>query len=84
MASFLSFPGGYERRGNYVMRNHDIRNKMKSNRVFYHEVAERLNISICTFYRLLRANMNGEQKEEILSVIDDLKKEKFGGVRNDS
>jgi predicted DNA-binding transcriptional regulator AlpA len=59
------------------MRNQDIRNQMKSSRIYYNEVSDRLGIHESSFYRLLRTNLTSEQKEQIFSVINDLKKEKY-------
>lgn len=58
------------------MCNIDIKRFAKKSGVFLYEVAERLGISDPTMTRLLRKELDGEKKLEILSIIADLASEK--------
>jgi hypothetical protein len=59
------------------MRNQDIRLEIKSSRLYYNEVSDRLGIHESTFYRLLRTQLTHKQREQIIEVINVLKKEKY-------
>ena len=58
------------------MHNMDIRQAIKMKRLFYFEVAQALGIADSTFSRWMRQEMPQEKKKNILSVIDQLAREK--------
>jgi len=51
------------------MKNLDIRQAIKDNRLTHYEVAHRLNISETTLCRKLRYELSQDEKEKILKVI---------------
>ena len=53
--------------------NTDIKEAIKTNRIFNYEVAKELGISEPTFYRMLRTNTPERKREEIFGAIDKLK-----------
>ena len=46
-----------------------------SNRMLAGQIAEALGIADCAFSRKLRRELPDEEKEKILAIIDELKKE---------
>ena len=58
------------------MNNLEIRNAIKSVGIKYWEVAERYGINDGNFSRKLRKELSLEEKEKILNIISEIKKEK--------
>lgn len=58
------------------MANNDIRNEAKKVGVMFWQIADSLNISEATFTRMMRHDLPEEKKQEILSIIENLRKEK--------
>lgn len=56
------------------LMNNDIKRKAKSKGVKLWEVAQKLGISDSNFSRKLRYELSIEEKNEILSIIDELAK----------
>lgn len=54
--------------------NLEIRNAIISNKVKKWQIAEKLGITDSNFSRLLRKELSLEQKEHIISIIEELKK----------
>ena len=54
------------------MRNLEIRQAMKENRIFSYEVAEALGIAETTMCRKLRKELPPEEKQRILKTIERL------------
>ncbi len=59
----------------YLMRNEEIRRAKDS--VPNWLIAEKLGIHENSFYRLLRQELPKEKKEEILKIIEELKRDYF-------
>ncbi|WP_273477108.1 hypothetical protein [Faecalicoccus acidiformans] len=57
-------------------RNLKIREKAKETKVYLWEVADKLGISECHFVRKLRYELPEEEKEKILSIIDEIVRER--------
>lgn len=58
-----------------VQRNVEVRELIKSQKIYSYEVAEKLGIHETTFYRMLRKELTDEKKQEILAAIEELKQE---------
>lgn len=58
------------------MRNEQIRNAIKTSGVKMWEVAEKLNISDGNFSRKLRKEFSEKEKEQIYTIINEIKMEK--------
>ena len=56
------------------MKNLEIRQAMKENRLFSYEVAAALGIADSTMSRKMRKELDAEEKQKILEVIDKLVK----------
>lgn len=56
------------------MKNFEIRQAMKENRLFSYEVAAALGIADSTMSRKMRKELDVEEKQKILEVIDKLAK----------
>ena len=56
------------------MKNFEIRQAMKENRLFSYEVAAALGIADSTMSRKMRNELDEEEKQKILEVIDKLAK----------
>lgn len=56
------------------MKNFEIRQAMKENRLFSYEVAAALGIADSTMSRKMRKELDAEEKQKILEVIDKLAK----------
>lgn len=57
-------------------RNIEIKNYAKSKKVCMWEIADKIGIADSSFSRKLRYELSGEEKELIVSVIDEIAKEK--------
>lgn len=57
------------------MNNLEIRQAIKNKKLTHYEIAHRLNISETTLCRKLRYELPQEEKEKILKVINENKKE---------
>ncbi|WP_019244563.1 MULTISPECIES: hypothetical protein [Bacillus] len=57
--------------------NESLKQAMKKQRLYRHEVAAYLGISESSFYRLLRSNLTVSQKEKIENAITDLSKRQY-------
>ena len=57
------------------MANTEIRNAAKAARVTFWMIADSLYIAESTFTRMMRHELPEEKKQEILSIIDQLKQE---------
>ncbi len=58
------------------MRNKEIREALKKSGVRYWELADRLGMSQCWFSVKLRKEFTSEEKEKMLSVIQEIAEEK--------
>lgn len=56
------------------MKNFEIRQAMKENRLFSYEVAAALGIADSTMSRKMRKELDAEEKQKILEVIAKLVK----------
>lgn len=56
------------------MKNFEIRQAMKENRLFSYEVAAALGIADSTMSRKMRKELDAEEKQKILEVIEKLAK----------
>lgn len=54
--------------------NLDIRNAIFSSNIKKWQIAEKLGMTDSNFSRLLRKELSQEQKERIISIIEELKK----------
>lgn len=61
------------------MRNTDIREASKVANVKLWKIAERLGVTDATFSRKLRKELSENEKQEIISIIQELE----GGERNE-
>ena len=59
-----------------MLCNNDIRTAAKQNGVRLWEVAERLNVSEPTITRKLRRELPADEKQRIISLIDEISAEK--------
>lgn len=55
-----------------VRANQDIRKAAQEKKVFLWQIADRCQISDTTFTKMLRRELPGEQKNQIMSIINDL------------
>lgn len=60
-----------------IKRNNDIREAKEKIPVWL--IAERLGVHENTFYHWMRKEMTPQRKQEILSIIEDLRKELLEG-----
>lgn len=58
-----------------LQKNIAIRNAILNNNLKFWQIAEKLNMNDGNFSRLLRKELTKEKKEEILNIIEKLKKE---------
>lgn len=65
-----------EKRNLKTSRNIEIKNYAKSKKVYMWEIADKIGISENSLCRKLRYELSGEEKELIVSVIDEIAKEK--------
>lgn len=56
-----------------ITKNEDIRKAIKDNGVYYWQIAEQLGINDGNFSRKLRKELSQEEKQEIFSIINELK-----------
>ena len=56
------------------MKNFEIRQAMKENRLFSYEVAAALGIADSTMSRKMRKELDADEKQKILEVIEKLAK----------
>lgn len=56
-----------------IMKNQDIRDLLKSKRMYYRELAAALYISNMTLYRWLNSELPAYRKAEILEIINNFK-----------
>lgn len=54
------------------MANEQLRKKIKKSRIFHYEIAGALGITESAFSKLLRAEMEEQQKVKIVSAINKL------------
>lgn len=54
------------------MCNVDIRNEIRNAGLFHWQVAEQMNVSECTFCRILRRELSTEKKEAVRTAIRQL------------
>lgn len=59
------------------MHNLDIRKAIEISNFKYWQVANKLGISDGNFSRLLRIELDKDNKEKILKAIEDLRKERY-------
>lgn len=57
------------------MFNHDIRDAAKEAHVFLWQIADRIGINDGNFSRKLRKELSPEEKEKIMTIIDELAQE---------
>lgn len=57
--------------------NESLKEAMKVNRLYRHEVASYLGISESSFYRLLRSNLTTNQKTKIEEAINELSNRRY-------
>jgi len=55
-----------------VRANQDIRKAAQEKKVFLWQIAERCQISDTSFTKMLRRELPGEKKNQIMKFIDDL------------
>ena len=55
------------------MNNNDIRQRIKSNRLYFYEIAEEIGITEFTLSRWFRKELTPEQQEKVLAAIDKLR-----------
>ncbi|WP_047981534.1 hypothetical protein [Ornithinibacillus contaminans] len=53
-------------------RNNEIRKTIKESKLYFYEVAEKLNIHENTLFRMLRRDLSTKQEDAILSAIKEL------------
>ena len=58
-----------------IKKNQNIRTAILNNNLKFWQVAEKLNINDGNFSRLLRKELTKEKQEEILKIVEELKKE---------
>lgn len=59
-----------------MKRNSEIRQAIKNSNIYCYELAEELQISDNTFYRMLRKPLSPIKRNEILSIIKNLSAKK--------
>lgn len=60
------------------MRNTDIRQQIQNSKVRHWQVADKYGVPEGSFSRLLRYELPRAEKEKIMNIIDQLKKEGSG------
>ena len=60
------------------MRNLELRQFIKDNRVMHYEIAEKLGISEYTLCKRLRKKLSDEQRERIINAVKELRNEQGG------
>lgn len=65
------------------MKNIDVRNYALVLGVKQWEIAEKMNIHDSNFSRMMRKELPTNKKEEIKRLIDEIAKERIGGLIND-
>lgn len=58
------------------MNNNEIRLYAKGSGVPFWKIAEKLGVSENTFTRIMRKEVSPEKKKEIITIIDQIKKER--------
>lgn len=58
------------------MKNAEIKNKLKQAKIFQWQLADKLVISEMSLVRKLRYELSEEEKQKILTAIDELATEK--------
>ncbi len=58
-----------------MIKNNEIREAANNAGVFLWQIADKLNMQDSNFSRLLRKELSPKKKEQILSIIEELKKE---------
>ena len=66
--------------GVILTANQDIRTAAKQNGVFLWEIAEKLNVMDSNFSRKLRRELPADEKQRIISLIDEISAEKKNAV----
>lgn len=56
-------------------KNQDIRNMAKENNLYLWQIAEKMGICDMTLSRKLRKELSQEEKQEVFSIINELKVE---------
>ena len=59
-------------KGVIILKNVEIRNIVRKNRLFFWEVAEAAGISEVTLTRWLRTELNDERRERVMQAINTL------------
>ena len=59
-------------KGNFFMRNKDVKNYAKAKGIRLWQIAEVLHINDGNFSRKLRKELSEAQKQEIVRIIDEL------------
>lgn len=59
-----------------VMKNQDLRTLMKSKNISQFDIAEFLNVSEMTVFRMLRRDLTGEERKKIKSAIAEIEGER--------
>jgi len=60
------------------VKNLEIREAIKKNRLFHYEIAESLGISESAFSKLLRTEMNEKKMEQVMQAIRKIKEDCYG------
>ena len=66
--------------GVILTANQDIRTAAKQNGVFLWEIAEKLDVMDSNFSRKLRRELPADEKQRIISLIDEISAEKKSAV----
>ena len=61
---------------NNILKNNDLREMAKNKNVRFWEIADKMNISDPSLTRLLRKELSKEEKEKIISIINQIVKER--------
>ena len=62
-----------------MLNNRELRQQAKSKQVRFWEIADKLGISEPTMTRKLRRELPAEEKEKIISIIDEIAAERGAG-----
>ena len=55
------------------MANLEIREEIRKNRLFHHEIADALGVSESAFSKWLRSEMDAEKKEKVMRAIESIR-----------
>lgn len=62
-----------------MLNNRELRQQAKSKQVRFWEIADKLGISEPTMTRKLRRELPAEEKQKIISIIDEISSERGAG-----